>query len=480
MKINVNAAAPIGKYVDPTAWQNSTLRYSPPEDFPAFLAKELGRAKIMRAWITLDEFWDYRTGEFYPDYEIGVARYAPETLHYVYDWASIVPAPSGTRFKAYLTSHAENADEILLNVRRLEREVSDGVITYEQYEEVFEKAVEYCKELAPNVRYIECCNEIDIKVFGLLSAEEYAEIYLCAYRAVKRLNAKHHYAVPLEIGGYAAAHPLSDWGLMLGVMRLLKKSEIGECPMDFYSYHLYNIPESARLAGKGRDEEAELGGVGKLRRIMKQHKELLAEFDLPEKPVFLNELGRARTTGIDGDALYNAAGILTYLIAFGSEGLEGLYPFPWCTFHNPKLQISYTQYLLNEDGSYSATPNGHAVKMLHSLKGDRLAVTVSDAVGTDTEFRAIATKDEGGISIVCVNPTENLVANVVTVKGLEDGDYRIEGYRCDYKNNNIVTGIGTGVLEKTGEAERTAKRGTLVHHAFLEKDAFILYRLTKL
>lgn len=479
MKIQINAAAPLGKYVDPTAWQNSTLRYAPPEDFPAFLSKEIGRAKIMRTWITLDEYWDYRTGEFYPDYDIGVARYAPETLHYVYDWASIVPAPSGTRFKAYLTSHAENAEELLLNVRRLEREVSDGVITYAQYEEIFEKAVEYCKELAPNIRYIECCNEVDIKTFGLLSAEEYAKIYLCAHRAVKRLNEKHHYAIPLEVGGYAAAHPLHQWELMQNVMRILKKTEIGDCPMDFYSYHLYNLSASMGLFRQGRIQEGELGGVSKMRRIMEQHNELLRELELPEKPVFLNELGRARTTGVDGDAIYNAAGLLTYLIAFGSEGLENLYPFPWCTFHNPKLQISYTQYLLNEDGSYSATPNGHAVKILHDLKGDRLSVEVTDAIGTDTEFRAIATKDDGGISVVCTNPTADAVSNVVEISGLEDGTYRVEGYVCNAISNNVVTGNGTGVLEKTGEGTHTAKSGRIVHRSFLEKDSFVLYRFTK-
>ncbi|MBO5269638.1 MAG: hypothetical protein J6B77_02555 [Clostridia bacterium] len=480
MKFQIDAASSLGQYVDPTAWQNSTLRYSPPEDFPAFLSKEIGRAKIMRAWITLDEYWDYRTNEFYPDYDIGVARYAPETLHYVYDWASIVPAPSGTRFKAYLTTHAENADEILLNVRRLEREVSDGVITYEQYEEIFEKAVEYCKSLAPNIRYVECCNEVDIKVFGLLSAEEYAKIYLCAYRAVKRLNEKHHYDVPLLVGGYAAAHPLHQWKLMQDVMHILKNSEIGECPMDFYSYHLYNLSASSGLFQVGRYAEAELGGVGKLRRIMEQHKELLAELDLPEKPVFLNELGRARTTGVDGDSLYNASGLLTYLIAFGSEGLEGMYLFPWCTFHNPKLQISFTQYLLKEDGTYAATPNGLAVKMLHSLSGERLPVTVSEACGKDTEFYAVASKDENGISVVCTNPNADAAGNLLEICGLEDGSYHIEGFRCDHRENNIVTGSGTGTLQKTGEAIRTAENGVLLHRFFLDKHAFILYRITKI
>jgi hypothetical protein len=159
------------------------------------MANEIGRAEIMRAWITLDEYYDYRTGKIYPDYDIGVARYPSEELHFPYDWHNIVPAPSGTRFVAYLTSHARQADEILLNVRRLEREVSDGVISYEEYESIFERAVEYCKELAPNIRYIECCNEVELRSFGMLTADEYVKIYLCAHRAIGRLNEKHSYKI---------------------------------------------------------------------------------------------------------------------------------------------------------------------------------------------------------------------------------------------------------------------------------------------
>lgn len=480
MKITVNAKSSLGKYVDPTAWQNSTLRYTPPEDFPAFLEKRIGRAKIMRTWITLDEYWDYKTGTFYPDYDIGVARYKPDELHYVYDWASIVPAPSGTRFEAYLTSHAKCADELLLNVRRLEREVSDGVITYEQYEEIFEKAVEYCKSLAPNIRYIECCNEVDIKTFGNLTAEEYVKIYLSAHRAVKRLNAKHNYEIPLEIGGFAEARTLYHWDMMVKVLRMLRNSEIGDCPMDFYSYHLYNVGESGHMFSKGCCDIAALGGVGKLRKIMENHNALLKELGLPEKPVFLNELGRSRTTGISGDCIYNAAGILTYLIAFGSEGLENLYPFPWCTFHNPKLQISFTQYLLNEDGSYSATPNGHAIEMLHSLGGERLAVEVTEAIGTDPEFRAIATREEdGSISVICVNPTADTVESPITVLGLPDGTYHIESYKCNDIENNIVTGKGTGSLKMSAEIDRVAKDGALTHFNYLPRNAFTLYRIMK-
>lgn len=482
MKIRIDTNKSLGRYVDPTAWQNSTLRYSPPENFASFLAGEAGRAKIMRVWITLDEYWDYRTGKFYPDYDIGVARYDVSELHYPYDWSNIVPAPSGTRFKGYLTSHAENADELLLNVRRYEREVSDGIITYDQYEDIFEKSVEYCKELAPNIRYIECCNEIDIRSFGLLTPEEYVKIYLCAHRAIHRLNEKHGYAVPLEIGGYAAAHPLFDFDRMDSIMNLLSQSEIAECPMDFYSYHHYDVPTTAGLIARGEFEMAELGGVGKLKVLMQKHGDMLRKYSLPRKPIFLNELGKAKTTGIDGDALFNAAGLITYLNAFGSEGLEDLYPFPWCTFHNPELQISYTQYLLCEDGTYAATPNGMAIKMLHSLSGERLGCEVSESYGKDPEYQAVAVENEEGISLVCTNPSGEVVPCFIEISGIEDGAYTVRGYLCSSVHNNCVTSkkYDGKELMQTGEAVREASGGVLAHTCVLESNAFALYRIEKI
>jgi hypothetical protein len=483
MKIQVNRDERIGTYVDPTRWQNSTLRYAPPEDFPAYLADTLGRADIMRVWVTLDEYWDYRTGEFYPDYDIGVARYPVSELHYPYDWGNIVPAPSGTRFRAYLTSHAAQADELLLNVRRLEREVSDGVITYNQYEAIFEQAVEYCKELAPNIRYVEVCNEIDIKTFGLLSAEEYVGIYLRAYRAVKRLNEKHGYEMPLLVGGYAAAHPLHDWKKVYDIMALLAQSEIGARPMDFYSYHFYQTGATTGLVRCGKMAEAALSGVEMLRLIRAQHDRMLAELNLPDCPVFLNELGKAKTTGVDGDALYNAAGLITFLLAFGCEDAPKLYPFPWCTFHNPKLQISYTQFLLREDGSYAMTPNGVAVKMLHDLRGERLAVKVTDSYARDTDYQAVAVEDADGISVLVANPSGETVPCLLEIGGAQSGEYRIVGHLCDSYHNNCVTSAKCDGkrIEATGEALRKVGEDGIFRHRFvLEKDAFILYRVERI
>ena len=112
-------------------------------------------------------------------------------------------------------------------------------------------------------------------------------------------------------------------------MTLLSRSGIGDQPMDFYSYHHYETPATTGLVRCGRLDDAALSGVEKLRLIRAQHDEMLKELNLPDLPVFLNELGKARTTGVDGDALYNAAGLITYLLAFGCEDAPKLYPFPW-------------------------------------------------------------------------------------------------------------------------------------------------------
>lgn len=482
MKVTVNTQKVLGAYEDPTRWMNSTLRYVPPVDFPEFLESRLGKAKLMRTWITLDEYWDYRTGITYPDYDIGKLRYPVEQLHYVYDMSMIVPAPSGTRFVDYLTTHSRHSEELLLNVRRYEREVSDGIITYEQYEAIFEQAVEYCKELAPNIRYVECCNEVDIKAFGQLTAREYVNIYLCADRAVKRLNAKHDYEIPLELGGFAEAHPLQSWQLMLDVMKLLKESPIGNDPMAFYSYHMYNAPENRSLTSSGMYALTRLSGVEKLKRIVRQHEDMIREMGLPQRPVFLNEIGRSRATGLDGDCLHNAAGVLTYLIAFANGEYGQAYPFPWCTFHNPELQMSYTQYLLREDGSYAATPNGIAMEMLHSMKGERLEVKVTDAEGCDPDQSAIAVRDGEELAVLMVNTGFNSCPGIYELEGLEDGTYRVEVLGCDLVRNNIVykRGKGTGELLVNKTLEVACENGRLTVVETFDRDCFALLRLRRI
>lgn len=476
MKVRIFAQKETGEWKDPTSWQNSTLRYAPPADFPAYLENAIGRAAIMRTWITLDEYWDCKTDTYYPDFEIGVKRYPDAELHYIYDWANIVPSPAGTRFRAYLQSHAAHADEIMLNVRRLEREVSDGVISFEQYETVFEKAVEYCKELAPNLRYVECCNEIELRAFGKMNAEEYVKLYLHAHRAVKRLNEKHRYALPLLIGGWGAAHPLAEWEVWDKALRLLRQSEIGDDPMDFYSFHHYDFWDCQKSISRGRPEIAEdFTPVTRLHKILAQHRDLLHELSLPERPVFLDELGKTRCSSDPALCLLNAAELLTYLIAWEEPAFRNAWLFPWCTFHNPELQTSYTQFVLRENG-YAATPNGIAVEMLHGLSGKMLEKSVSNTVGKDAGYRVAAVRNGKDFAVVCTNPTEYSVPLKLEWMDLPEGTYTVSEYRCDMQHNNVQTGEGNGTLQPTAIFPLSAERSFKTD---LAKDAFVLYRLTR-
>ena len=479
MRINLNVKEKLGRYIDQTSWQNTTLRYAPPVDFPAHLASCIGRAKIMRVFITLDEYWEISDDTYFEDYEIGKARVPASERYFKYDWWGVVPAPSGTRFEDYIRSHAEVSDELLLNVRRLEREVSDGIITYEKYAEVFSNAVEYCKRLAPNIRYIECCNEVDLYSFGNLKAEEYVKIYLVAHRAIKELNEKNKYDVPLEIGGYGAAFPISRWTRFTDVMRMLRDSEIGEDPMDFYSYHHYEVANMPDMLKFGMFDVAEMSAIDKLKLIIDQHQKLREELGLPEKPVFLNEIGREKCTDVDTSCLHNAAGLITYLIYFTKEGNGKVYPFPWCTFHNPSYQISYTQFVLNEDGSYSATPNGIAIMMLHKMQGEMLDTRLEKAYGRDPEQRVIATEDNGRIYVLCTNPTGEIIPCRLSIDGLDAIRYSVTQYLCDDKANNCVTGKGNGRLEATKSDLLECTEGALTLDFILERDNFILFEIEK-
>lgn len=468
MNITVHSKEITGVWPRVEGWQNSTLRYSPPPDFPRYLAGQVGRAALMRCWITLDEYWDLKTNEFYPDFNIGVNRCDVSELHYPYDWKNIVPAPSGTRFVDYLTTHAEAADEIMLNVRRLEREVSDGIITYEKYEEIFSLAVEYCKELAPNIRYIECCNEVELGSFGKLTVEEYYRIYRCACRAVRRLNEKHNYPLPLELGGYAKASTLGNFERWVSFLEQLAADDSPDRMVDFYSVHVYDMGLT-RVIGKQNPAALTMSAAERLKLFLYMHNREVRRLGLPQRPVFVDEIGFTRTTGVLTDSLKNAAGTLSMLIA-GADTPD-MYLFPWCTFHNPRLQISFTQFLLLDDGSYAPTPNGNAVIMLHRLAENRLAMEC------DADCCAAATGGGGRITVICTNPTDKTDEFRAVIRELDAGCVRVTEYLCDSYRNNRVTGEDARELHATRTLTLPVSDGTVELRATAEPYAFLLWEI---
>lgn len=452
MKITVDSQKTVRKWPRVEAYQNTTLRYTPPPDFAAYSASVIGKPKILRCWITLDEVWDNRTDEYFWDYQIGVNRYENDPGHYFYDW--LVSVPSETKFIDYLRTNSAQAEEILLCFRRYEREVTDGIISYEKYEKVLEKVLEHYKKLFPNIRYIECCNESELSVFGGLTIPEYYRIYKCASRVVKKLNKKHHYQMPLELGGTAMSGLVGRWNQWSEFLTTLAEDEPEERDISFYSVHDY------------------AKNVYRLMDFYVMHKQLVKRLGLPDVPLFIDEYG---TTGYwhnqfgEGadENMKNASGIINAMI-LGSY-LDGAYIFPWCTFHDPVRQVNYTQFIKTEDGSYVPTPNGNAVTALHMMLENELMIEEY------TEHKAVATGGGGKVALLVTNPGDAPLNIDVTVNGLSGYTAGMAQYLVNGISNNNLTGEQTKSFDPVVKSLEKVIKGRLNFKADIEPHAFSLW-----
>ncbi len=447
MKLTVNSANILRKWPRVEEYQNSTLRYTPPKSFPAYCASKIGRAKVIRTWVTLDEVWDYRTDEYHWNYPIGVNNYVGDKKHFNYDWSITVPL--GTDFIDYLTAYCAEADEAIFNIRRYEREVTDGLIPLSKYEEVVEKVVGYYKELCPNIRYIECCNEVELNSFGGLTMPEYYELYKATCRAVRRLNASHRYELPLGVGGFAMSGCMSRWNIWQQFLRLLAADKSPDRMIDFYSAHDYN-PNFWRIMD-----------------FAARHEELVKQLGLPDAPVFFNEYGIVGCTGKPEDSLKNASGVLNGMIM--SSHLGNLHVFPWCTFHNPGYQISYTQFLDLGNDTFAPTPNGNAFIALHMLEENEVEIW------ENVEYKAVATAGNGKVAVLVTNPTDVPMDVDVDVNDLKGYVAHVKHYVCDSQKNNRVTGEPAVDFAPTFDGWLGLNTtGVLKYKLTLEPRAFVL------
>jgi hypothetical protein len=427
-------------------YQNTTLRYPPVPEFAAMVAAAYGRPHLLRCWVTLDEVWDYRTDEYFLDYQIGVNRYKDDPNHFIYDWGSTVPTQ--IHIQEHLKSFSENSDALMLNLRRYERETAEGIVSLDKYEEVVEKVVAFYKQLCPNIRYIEVSNESDYRSFGDIDGTHYYKLYQRVCNAVTRLNNKNQYAMPLGVGGTSTNAVMSRPQLWREFLQNLASDKNPNFMLDFYSVHDYT-----------RDPD-------RLKAFYAMHQTWIKELELPDLPIHVDEDGYTDTTGVWTDSLKNASGVLVAMIQ--SADLPGLHIHPWCTYHNPNLQMSFTQYITLEDGAIVPTPNGHAMRALALQKKDRLEIGGKQPYNS----AILATADESGIAILATNATGHPQSLEISLQ-LPEGGKTVTRYLVDRVHNNLLTGPETRSLLVT---ERfPAKQDTLQLSAVLDDYAFSLW-----
>ena len=426
MKVYIDASEHVRAWKHVERYQNTTLRYSPGEDFPAFLENEIGELEIIRLFITLDEVWDYRTDTYHWDYLIGTNLYEGDKNHYDYDWPLTVPSVTGTREMAYLTSHASCAKKVLLNIRRYEREVFDGVITLDKYAEVVSNVIEHYKKIIPNIVYIEVCNEVELPQFGNLTIPQYYQLYKAAEKAITELNQKHSYDLPLQTGGFGMACGM--WHISIWREFLVQLANDPDRKIDFYSFHEYH------------------GNPYRVMELYMRHEELIHELNLPDLPIFMTEYGMRYGLGDAGrpNTLQNASGEIPGMI-IGSH-CKNMAMFPWCTFHNPNQQPGRTMYIQLTDGRYTATPSGHVMKFFSMLGNQECESSYYN------ENRSVATADDSNtLSLLISNPQSDKECYHIRIQGLKKTRYRICFYLVDQEHNNVLANPEQNTLQITHE-----------------------------
>lgn len=403
-------------YRHPERCQACSMCAAPPNaDLPLKVAESYGRLRLVRYHVCLDEVYDFRNDTFRFDYPIGHFLFEDEPRKWRAYWERTFRTQ--TSMKELMKNFADNTDDILLGIWRYERDVLDGLVTWEQYERAIETTIEHYKDFCPNIRYIEFSNEC---YYWQISSEQYYKLYSCVVRSVNRLNQKHHYEKPLLVGGNAIDSIINRPHLWWEFLKIYAEDTNPEKRLDFYTFHDYHVDHGPRL-----------------HQMIAIHKAFLKKLNLPEKPMFFDEFGHVCPARGDLTSnLKNAAGVLVTMIA--SLPYENLELFPWCTFHNPDSQMCYTHFL-EKDGKYIETPMAHAMQLLSKIDGEVVPYTAEKETNPVSE-NVLIVKGKDAYYVLAVNLRDRDMFFDITLTGMKETFLHIVAYMVDEELNNCLTG----------------------------------------
>lgn len=460
---NCAVSVDCGQLLDgtPQLWGhvNVSRRAPPPPELCALVEEEFGRPEVTRCWLMLDQMWDYRTGEYRFNYEINKDYYEDDPHKRRYGVAGVT---TGLHYHDYIDSVSRHSETVLLNIRRYEPEVLGGMLSYDEWKEVFKAAVRHYKQRCPNLRYIEVMNEPTAKnQSNIGTLENYYPFYRRAYQAINELNAEMDYELPLLVGGNAgfrtkdAIHLVRDFA---------RDTDPGR-RLDFISFHHYWADERpAQIAEWEREIDA-----------------VLEEAGLPtDIPIFVTEIGYAhRWKDQPEKNLWQACGMTAY--QYYARRSPDLRLFPWVQYHSRK-QIAFVQF----DTDLRMTPYGAAVRLLRMHRDGEVAASSDGLEPNGDGLGALATMDGQGLTVHLWNlrpDGETSVRADVTISNLpehlQDGPLTLHRYLVDTSHSNILASPEATDVPEVVETRQITGASTLNLTAGLEPMAITLWQIEK-
>ncbi len=134
---DIDATQHFRPFPELTVHRNTSLQKATTPVLAEFSRDAYGKAKITRCWLNLDEMWDYRTREFNFNFQVGVDKYKDIKEKHRETWNSEVESP--VHFYDYLNAFSTHSEEIMLTIRRYERDILDGKlpVSKEDYKMIF-------------------------------------------------------------------------------------------------------------------------------------------------------------------------------------------------------------------------------------------------------------------------------------------------------------------------------------------------------
>jgi hypothetical protein len=456
-----------------TAYWNTSLQKATTPVIAEVAAKAYGKANITRCWLNLDEMWDYRTREFNFNFQIGVDKYKDLADKYRESWNWEVESP--VHFYDYMKTFSDNSNEILLNIRRYERDIMDGKlpVSADDYKMIIKTGLKHYKILYPNIRYVQIGNEYNGGSFMKATEDEYYPFFKLGYEAINEVNEEMGLEGDDRIL-VGMSPPAGKTLERLGRLFNLYKNDLSRTKrMDFVSWHEYGVPIPSTA---NREKEI---------------KALLRENEIPENiPFFITEHEPFHGSYQDQQLEHHMMNTshLPKSLYFTSLYSPQINIFPWVLYHNSKIQTKFMWFDGPNEPDTKAfeirmLPLGASMKMLDMHKGREIKVDNS----IESNDLVIASVQKDKILVEAINYDEPKdvklsLTNICKVfPELKNGKIKVVKYLIDSSHSNCLTKPEyAGGLEKVDEYVIDVNdKPNVFEHKGLEKYGLVLWEVIK-